>query len=208
MQTVAGASVQQDSRSITYFDLIIRSGGQWRCVASPLLTTTEGTVIVSCFHIVRIGDSGTNYRPDATVTRLDGSTVNARVIYVDPEWDFSLLFIKEKWKSPQLGDDPRIGDIVVCRGRIDGNQVNVLKGVVNNTLSSRWLETRGDAPRSGDSGGGVYKDGKFVGVEWGGSSGFVFTPISRLRRALDQLGLQIEPTAKRYSSLQRPPVAQ
>lgn len=146
-----------------------------------------GTLILTNYHVI---DGEQSY----TVYSGDGQSANATVASLDKDNDLALLEIPQQWKYVKLGDSLDVGMAVQFRCFDSGIRFRKYYGHVYSRYGGRGdggFFSSGSA-RSGNSGGGVYVDGKLVGVVWGNpQGGSAIIPVGPIRTLLGRVGVGI-----------------
>jgi len=152
-------------------------------------TLVRSDLIVTNWHVVKDRKSWVKVRfPDKT-------EVLATVVKTDRTWDLAALRIEAVTVPPiEFGDVPKRGDIIVVGGYggYEAGYKAASGAVIRFCMPS--ASDAGDIlqvdaqVRSGDSGGGMFKDGKLVGVLFGcQSDGTYGSHIGRVRWFLEDV---------------------
>lgn len=164
--------------------VIVNDGGS-HSLGSGTLVCSD--LIVTTWHVVQDRKSWVKVRfPDKT-------EVLATVVKTDRMWDLAALRIEAVTVPPiEFGDVPKIGDVIVVGGYGSGSYKAASGPLVKFVMPS--ASNAGDIMqvdaqvRSGDSGGGMFKDGKLVGVLFGcQSDGTYGSHIGRVRWFLEDV---------------------
>lgn len=147
-------------------------------------TANGGTYIVTNYHVIKGQNS-------ITVHSGTNQTATATVADYDEGEDVAILVITESWGFVNLGDDVAVGTDVHFRAFDSGIRFRKYFGRVTANYSQQdgspgCFASGNSVP--GNSGGGVYCKGLFVGMIWGSPDGqTAFLPCSVIRRILDRL---------------------
>ncbi len=143
-------------------------------------TTDVSFSVLTCSHCVR------HHAPKgkSKIILQDGRSYPATIIKIDPDRDLCLLksnFKIEIKPSEFADDDYKPGTKIQVSGFSAGKFYSLRNGTVTNDFG--WKVIDGDKVVSqilnvyavqGDSGGGVFRDGKQIGVLWGGTPGGIY----------------------------------
>ncbi len=150
-------------------------------------TLVRSDLIVTNWHVVK------DRKGEVTVRFPDRVEVVATVVKVDRTWDLAVLRIDSVTVVPiEFGEVPKRGDIVIVGGyggldagyKESSGPVLGFYSPANNSIGD--IIRVGAQVRSGDSGSGMYKDGKLVGVLFGRQSdGTYGSHIGRVRWFLE-----------------------
>jgi putative serine protease PepD len=128
-----------------------------------------------------------------TVKFPDGTTRVAEVVKVNVLWDLAALRIEPVDIEPiELGVRPTIGDVVTVGGYGPGEYQTDTGEVMGFYLPSNGLAVPDimcidTKVRQGDSGGGMFREGKLVGVLFGQADGTYGTCVSQVKKFLDSI---------------------
>ena len=144
-----------------------------------------GTLIVTNYHVIR-------NQARVVVYSGKGNRAIGRVAMVDRANDLALIAIDAHWPIVRLGNEVILGAMVQLRAFDRGVQFRKYAGRVVREYTEQGAAEAGyfatGASVAGNSGGGVYWQGKLVGVIWGNPQGqTAFVRIGPLRRMLDRL---------------------
>ena len=147
----------------------------------PTLVITNWHVIQDCAGVIQI-------------VFPDDFTCEARIVESNRQWDLAILQTESFTAPPiELGESPKIGDIVTVGGY--GGIANKYQSDTGKVLG--FCSPGKDAPddffqidadvRSGDSGGPILKDGKLVGILFGGDANSTYgITVGRVRKFLGE----------------------
>lgn len=126
-----------------------------------------GTLVVTNHHVVRD-------QPRIVVHSGHGQTATGRLAAIDAANDLAAVAIEATWPIVSLGDDVAIGTPVQFRAFDAGVRFRKYFGHIASEYSEPcgaggWFATGQSVP--GNSGGGVYRHGRLVGVVWGNPNG-------------------------------------
>ncbi len=148
-------------------------------------TLVRSNLIITNWHVVQ------DRKGAVKVQFPNGTEVLATVVKTDRTWDLAALRIETVGVPPvEFGSVPKRGDIVVVGGYGSNGVYKTASGPVTgfympaNSSIGDWFCVKAPV-RSGDSGGGMFKGGKLVGVLFAGSADSTYgTHIGRVRRFL------------------------
>ncbi len=152
-------------------------------------TLVRSDLIVTNWHVVK------DRKGVVKVRFPDKLEVEATVVKVDSTWDLAALRIEPVTVSAiEFGPVPKIGDIVTVGGYggAEGIYMTASGPVMGfylprNSSIGDWFQVDAQV-RSGDSGGGMFKDRKLVGVLFGcQSDGTYGSHIGRVRWFLEDV---------------------
>jgi hypothetical protein len=146
-------------------------------------SASGGTLVVTNHHVIR-GQSS------ITLHSGTGATAAATVAALDEANDLALLEVASSWTFVTLGHEVPIGTHVQFRAFDAGTLFRKYYGQVTNTYQGQgtagYFAT--GTSRPGNSGGGVYSEGRLVGVVWGNpDGGTAFVPIEPVKRLIDRV---------------------
>ncbi|WP_442484006.1 S1 family peptidase [Aeoliella sp. SH292] len=149
-------------------------------------SASGGTLIVTNHHVIR-GQSS------ITLHSGSGATATATVAAIDEANDLALLEVAASWTFVTLGDEVPIGTHVQFRAFDAGTLFRKYYGQVTNTYQGQgtagYFAT--GTSRPGNSGGGVYSQGRLVGVVWGNpDGGTAFVPIGPVKQLIERVNSQ------------------
>ena len=157
--------------------------GSGTCVGSD----GGDAVVLTAAHVVRDAAGGS-----VEIVFPDGRQFPARVRYADPRRDVAVLVVATRQPLPTVplgGRNPRPGEPVVSVGYPGGGRQRTLSGrVVSVGRWSGYTEASMSASQ-GHSGGGLFCDGRLVGVLWGSNGTSLYASLGDVRAALDAAGL-------------------
>lgn len=157
--------------------------GSGTCVSS----NGNRAVVLTAAHVVRYASQGR-----VTVTFPNGLHLAARVRYANPERDIAVLVVETKQFLPTVPvgqRTPRPGEPVKSIGYPGGGRQRTLAGrVISIGRWSGYTEASMSAAQ-GHSGGGLFHDGRLVGVLWGSGGTSLYASLDDIRLALDAAGL-------------------
>lgn len=164
--------------------------GSWSCPTAPAAKPTAMDIRVECptsrgsgTAVARLADGGTGIitnhhvvKGQSTVTLHagDGQTAVGHVAVTDAANDLALVTIAERWPIVTLGDDVALGTPVQFRAFDQGLRFRKYYGRVVSEYTQAGAAAgyfASGASVEGNSGGGVYHQGKLVGVIWGNPAG-------------------------------------
>ena len=177
---------QVPSAKPTYADLKVvvgdKDNGTSIGSGTPIYRTPDGgTAIATNWHVVE------DRRSDSAVT-VSGphGTAKATVVGGDEEADVAIIVIREPWRYVEMADRENPGATFQTRGYRGGRSFSVYNGKVTATTKSGYFISC--SSYSGMSGGGVFQNGKYVGILWGGDRTFTaVTRVGFVRRVIDRL---------------------
>ncbi len=145
-------------------------------------SATGGTLIVTNHHVIDAQSS-------VLLHASSGASAAAVVCAVDRQNDLALLEVQSEWPHVKLGSEVAIGTPVHFRAFDAGVTFRKYYGQVTSRYhgagAGGFFAT--GASRSGNSGGGVYSQGRLVGVVWGNpNGGTAFVPIGPVRALLER----------------------
>jgi S1-C subfamily serine protease len=138
-------------------------------------------VVITCNHVVKDSKDG---QIEVMFTNWD--VVLGKVTAVDKDYDLALitLNVPRKELPARFGPAPSVGDTLTIQGFGYGPYLAQTGTYKSIDKTEKWGIIKGAQARSGDSGGPVIKDGRFVGVLWGASENHTwFTPIDKIINA-------------------------
>ena len=195
----AGQAASNAVAQATVYDVRIEGPGGIGS-GTAIIRIGNGTGFITNHHVAaEVGKQ-------ATIINGKGQRTQATLRISDPANDLALYYSPEKWPVTALSDVSRVTGKVYVRGyqpiisptqTLLGFNFLVRSGPItsrgevrhDNRTGVPVLDVRtGTTFRPGASGGGVFQNGKMVGVLWGSSRGEVsFTPIGPVRRLLNRV---------------------
>ena len=161
-------------------DVIVRAieNGKFTGMASGTVIGHDGdaSLVLTNAHVVR----------DASRfnVQVESRNLTATRVGVDEEEDLAILRVDERLRAVVLDDEPvRVGDSVQARGWDYATSFRVYGGPVLYTNDSGFAFQGGSV--EGNSGGGIYRNGRFVGVLFGTSE---YTRSSRATTGCSGMG--------------------
>lgn len=197
---IAPVDVHVASSVQTSYSTKIRPGvTQTQYGSGTIIKVTDGKFwVLSCYHIAHSGGDMSG----ELIIKTHGKNHSARVLAYDRDFDLSLIecdgdtdakpatLAAEKVKPGETVTKvgyPRAGPRVIASGRVSP--------VVNTAVGKpHVMSFVASAPSiSGDSGGGVFRSGKLVGVIWGGlPDGLRATGIEDVRAFLKKAKFSLD----------------
>ncbi len=135
------------------------------------------------YHVVRD-------QPSIVLHAGNGQTADGQLAEMDEASDLAAVAIDATWPVVNLGGAVSIGKPVQFRAFDAGMRFRKYFGHVASAYAQQggaggYFATGRSVP--GNSGGGVYSQGKLVGVVWGSpAGGTAFVPIGPVRRLIDR----------------------
>lgn len=194
------------SLSVAHAECVRQPDGTWRCLpaeqraqptamdirvecptsrgsgTSVARSASGGTLIITNHHVI-------DGQQRVLVHAGNGGSAPATVVAIDRANDLALLSVRAEWPYVKLGSEVSIGTPVQFRAFDAGVTFRKYFGQVANRYhgagSGGFFAT--GASRSGNSGGGVYSQGRLVGVVWGNpSGGTALVPIGPVRALVER----------------------
>lgn len=143
-----------------------------------------GTLVVTSYHVIRD-------QPALQLHAGDGRTAAGQLAAIDQANDLAAVAVDAVWPVVNLGDEVSIGTPVQFRAFDAGVAFRKYYGqIVGEYRSAGGAGGFFASGRSvpGNSGGGVYRHGRLVGVVWGNpDGGTALVPIGPVKRLIERV---------------------
>lgn len=163
-----------------------QSREHWYGSGTCVWSDGNSAVVLTAAHVVRDAPGGR-----VTVTFPDGRSLAAHVRYANPKREMAVLTLSASRRLPTVPvghQIPRPREPVISIGYPSGGRQRILAGTVVSV--GRWdgFTEASMSAAQGHSGGGLFHEGRLVGVLWGSNGTSLYASLSDIRSALDAAG--------------------